>query len=315
MARGLIALTFCLILVNSIANSLGSELDDANKLCKDLNAYDRFAAKSDPKKYYECSAVHTASLQTCKYQLTFDAATKSCIWSNDAHPEEESKPDDCDSDPSEGDPCVEDVEVYDVMIDKCVPLGTYYCEKNEKIPDCGDADFKEKYIADKGNCGGYYYCDKNGKRYKGECPKGYLFNPADQVCAHADALKCKEVVVSTGDNSVDDDWSQVCGSTKSSFIPDDRLCNAYIYCDAKGSPRQDFCPFGTYFVNGSCVKTAPSTCTCEIYFKDENTAGEGSVAQQDKSKYYVCKDGARTEEICEGGATWDASEESCIMKL
>ncbi|CAD7080580.1 unnamed protein product [Hermetia illucens] len=287
MARGLIGLTFYLILVNLIANSLGTELDDANAKCKDLDAYDRFASESKPKSYYECNALHVANLIPCKYELTFDAATKSCTWSNDVSNTDKPTDDNCEGTPSSGTACASGKEVFDAMIDKCVPLGTYYCEKNEKIPDCSAEAFKDKYIADKGNCGGYYYCDKNGKRYKGECPKGYLFNPADQVCAHADALKCKEVVVSTGDNSVGDDWSQVCGSTKNSFIPDDRLCNAYIYCDAKGSPRQDFCPFGTYFVNGSCVKTAPSTCTCEIYFEEDDTAGTGTVAQQDKKLVFL----------------------------
>lgn len=274
------AITFCLVLGNSIISSTAEE-------------------DSDP----------------CKYGLVYDEATESCTWADDASSKPNSIEDNCEIKTSEGArKCTAEL-VYDAMIDQCVPKGSYYCDAKDKAPNCSDPDYQTHFIADKANCANYYYCDEEENRYKGSCPSGYIFNPIKGMCSHADSLSCTAISGSTGDSSSgDDNWSKICGNTKNDFIVDERVCTAYIYCNDKGKPTQDFCPFGTYFVDGSCVKTPPNTCSCEVYFKADGTSGSGTAPHKDIHKYYKCNAGSREEKTCAGGAIWDAKEENCMFQ-
>lgn len=290
--------------------------------CKTLGAYARIKYNENCQKYVECISDTDAKPQDCPLGLAYDEDTESCIWKSDVDSCDQGTSGDVCVDPQGGPTCIPDDESYDIMRGNCAPKGSVVCKEDEVIPQCSkQTEYKQKFIADKEDCAGYYYCDENNKRYKGTCPTGYYFDPKNQMCSHKDSedvKNCKAVKKSSSSASTTDsvDWDTVCSGKKSTFIPDPRLCIAYIYCNENGHPRQDFCPTGTYFNNGSCTKTKPSSCTCESFLKKDNEeadAYEKEVPHTDSKKYYVCTNGDRKLEECGGNSVFDKVSQSCKM--
>ncbi|CAD7080593.1 unnamed protein product [Hermetia illucens] len=296
----------------------GSTTSDYTTECSQLGAYARFKYDDDCKQYVECQVDGTGKLTPCPLGLAYDPDTESCTWTSDVDgckpgESDSNTADDCPSDAS----CT-GTEILDPMRKICTQPGTIVCEKGESMPKCSLIDtYKGHFIADKEDCASYYYCSDDEKRYKGSCTEGYYFDPARQMCVYKSSLaQCKPIKTSSSSTSTPTaiDWDTVCNGVKSKFIPDPRLCNAYIYCNGDGTPRQDFCPTGTYFNNGSCTKTKPSSCTCESFLTSDATKKyEEYAPDTDKSKYYLCKNGDRILEDCGANSHYDLKTQSCTF--
>lgn len=317
MARELILLW--LILTISFANAATSQAE-YNKRCATLNEYDRIKNDDKCQKYIECQADKKALIKDCPFGLAYDENTESCIWKSDVDRCNDGPPTEdpgCDQ-PDSSTPTCPDA-TFDNMRNKCTPMGTYVCAKGESVPKCSESEYDGNFIADKENCAGYFVCD-DGISYRGTCPDGYYFDPAKQKCRHKDSpdLKdCKPVIGSSSSSSSspdpsDIDWGKVCDGVKSKFVTDPRLCNAYIYCNDKGQPRQDFCDTGFYFSQGSCTKTPPNSCICEVYLEGSKDYNE-YLPHTDKNKFYVCTKGDRQVKECKGNAVYDPTSKGCKM--
>ncbi|CAD7080589.1 unnamed protein product [Hermetia illucens] len=325
MAKGLILLWLTLAISFASAQDPENEQAKYDEKCNTLNAYDRIKHDSNCQKYIECQPDKTALITDCPFGLGYDENTESCVWKSEAGDcIADSKPGDDPGCEPPKDPPVDTTctTSWDYMRQQCVKVGSYVCTPNEFLPDCSNqtAGYDKNFIADKTNCANYFTCD-DGIRYQGACPDGYYFDTQKQTCGLKDSARlkdCKPVINSpsspSSPNPSDVDWSKVCDGVKSKFIPDPRICNAYIYCNGDGNPRQDFCDPGLYFANGICTKSPPTSCTCEIYLKDSSDPYTEYLPHTENNKFYVCKNGDRDVKQCKGDTVYDETIKGCKVK-
>lgn len=309
----------------AISSAVETSQEEYNKRCAALKAYDRIKNDDNCNKYFECQTDKTAAPKDCPFGLAYDESTESCVWKSEAGDcIDGGKPGDDPGCELPKDPPVDPTctTSWDYMRKQCVKVGSYVCTKGEFVPDCSDetASYGKLFIADKTNCANYFTCD-DGIRYQGACPDGYYFDTLKQNCGqkNSQGLKdCKPVINSpsspSSPNPSEVDWNKVCDGVKNKFIPDPRLCNAYIYCNGDGNPSQGFCDEGLYFDNGICTKSPPTSCTCEVYLKDSSDSYTEYLPHADKDKFYVCKNGDRDVKQCKGNTVYDEKIKTCKVK-